>query len=43
MEGQEASDANLTVLHSAALALAKEMRCEDNGGLPDEPVLKPLR
>lgn len=29
-----------TVAHSVALALAKELRCEKNGGLPERPVLK---
>lgn len=30
-----------TVAHSFALALAKELRCTDNGSLPERPVLEP--
>ncbi|MEV6165984.1 hypothetical protein AB0L71_29545 [Streptomyces sp. NPDC052052] len=42
--GQNASDpreVNLTVVHAASLALAKELGCENNGGLPKTPVLTP--
>ncbi|PJE96826.1 hypothetical protein CUT44_16055 [Streptomyces carminius] len=41
VKGQEAKEANMTVLHSAALAVARELKCEDDGGLPAEPVLTP--
>jgi hypothetical protein len=34
-------DAYATVAHSFALAMAKELRCEKNGGLPAKPVLDP--
>ncbi|MEU6816046.1 hypothetical protein [Streptomyces sp. NPDC046860] len=30
-----------TVAHSYSLAMAKELRCERNGGLPAKPVLEP--
>ncbi|MFD3971982.1 hypothetical protein [Streptomyces cyaneofuscatus] len=44
--GDAVSDlvANLTVLHAASLAVAKELECEGNGGLPEklDPELKPL-
>lgn len=30
-----------TVAHSFSLAMAKELRCEKNGGLPVRPVLEP--
>ncbi|GGT90865.1 MULTISPECIES: hypothetical protein [Streptomyces] len=33
-------EANLTVLHSVALAVVKKLGCENNAGLPDKPVLK---
>lgn len=33
--------AYVTVAHSVALAMAKELRCEKNGGLPERPVLEP--
>ncbi|MFG2812952.1 hypothetical protein [Streptomyces sp. NPDC048410] len=32
-------DAYATVAHSFSLAMAKELRCEKNGGLPAKPVL----
>ncbi|MEV6803451.1 hypothetical protein [Streptomyces sp. NPDC051132] len=32
-------DAYATVAHSFSLAMAKELRCEKNGGLPARPVL----
>lgn len=35
-------DAYATVAHSVSLAMAKELRCEKNGGLPAEPVLDPV-
>ncbi|MGW5129058.1 hypothetical protein ACWEQ7_34465 [Streptomyces sp. NPDC004069] len=34
-------DAYATVAHSVSLAMAKELRCEKNGGLPARPVLDP--
>ncbi|MFE6287440.1 hypothetical protein [Streptomyces sp. NPDC057877] len=34
-------DAYATVAHSFSLAMAKELRCEENGGLPAKPVLEP--
>ncbi|MEV5512156.1 hypothetical protein AB0L50_04240 [Streptomyces flaveolus] len=34
-------DAYATVAHSFSLAMAKELGCEKNGGLPDRPVLDP--
>ncbi|MFE0418980.1 hypothetical protein [Streptomyces tendae] len=30
-----------TVAHSLALAMAEELGCADNGGLPTKPVLEP--
>lgn len=35
-------EANLTVLNSAALRLAKELGCEKNAGLSEKPNLRPL-
>ncbi|MEU0068043.1 hypothetical protein ABZ027_00470 [Streptomyces sp. NPDC006332] len=35
-------DAYATVAHSFSLAMAKELRCEKNGGLPARPVLDPV-
>ncbi|MFH9430942.1 hypothetical protein ACH4JZ_21995 [Streptomyces sp. NPDC017615] len=34
-------NAYATVAHSYSLAMAKELRCEKNGGLPAKPVLEP--
>ncbi|MEV4342038.1 hypothetical protein [Streptomyces sp. NPDC049590] len=34
-------NAYATVAHSFSLAMAKELRCEKNGGLPAKPVLDP--
>ncbi|WP_330235209.1 hypothetical protein [Streptomyces sp. NBC_00566] len=34
-------DAYATVAHSFSLAMAKELRCEKDGGLPVKPVLEP--
>jgi hypothetical protein len=34
-------DAYATVAHSVSLAMAKELRCEKDGGLPARPVLDP--
>ncbi|CAL9612187.1 hypothetical protein [Streptomyces sp. enrichment culture] len=34
-------DAYATVAHSFSLAMAKELGCEKNGGLPAKPVLDP--
>ncbi|MFE4916614.1 hypothetical protein ACFRCX_34515 [Streptomyces sp. NPDC056652] len=47
-EGWEVEDtratreAHLTVLHAAALAVAKELGCENDGGLPEKVVLEPI-
>ncbi|MER5882866.1 hypothetical protein ABT160_03470 [Streptomyces sp. NPDC001941] len=35
-------DASMTILHSLARAVAKELKCDGNGGLPEKPVIKPL-
>jgi hypothetical protein len=35
-------DAYATVAHSFSLAMAKELGCEKNGGLPEKPVLDPV-
>jgi hypothetical protein len=35
----KAADDNMTIIHSAALALAKQLGCENNGGLPATPDL----
>ncbi|MFB8143651.1 hypothetical protein [Streptomyces parvus] len=35
------TDAYATVVHSFALAMAKELRCENDGGLEPRPVLAP--
>ncbi|MFB7189913.1 hypothetical protein ACFCZT_32410 [Streptomyces sp. NPDC056230] len=32
---------NMKIVHAASLAVAKELQCENDGGLPEEPVLKP--
>ncbi|MFD5494918.1 hypothetical protein ACFYY3_06695 [Streptomyces sp. NPDC001812] len=34
-------DAYATVAHSVSLAMARELRCEKDGGLPARPVLDP--
>ncbi|MEV7199187.1 hypothetical protein [Streptomyces griseoluteus] len=34
-------NAYATVAHSFSLAMAKELRCDKNGGLPPKPVLVP--
>ncbi|MCC9708302.1 hypothetical protein E4N62_25390 [Streptomyces sp. MNU76] len=34
-------DAYATVAHSVSLAMAKQLRCENDGGLPAKPVLDP--
>ncbi|MEU6382428.1 hypothetical protein ABZ847_02590 [Streptomyces bauhiniae] len=34
-------NAYATVAHSFSLAMAKELRCDKNGGLPTKPVLEP--
>ncbi|QBJ94304.1 hypothetical protein D0Z67_22605 [Streptomyces seoulensis] len=34
-------NAYATVAHSFSLAIAKELRCDKNGGLPPKPVLDP--
>ncbi|MFD4241565.1 hypothetical protein ACFWP3_08220 [Streptomyces sp. NPDC058525] len=36
----ELREANLAIVHSASLAMAKELGCKDNGGLPDKLVVK---
>lgn len=33
-------EANLTIVHSAARAMAKELGCKDGGGLPERLVIK---
>ncbi|MFD3786302.1 hypothetical protein [Streptomyces cyaneofuscatus] len=38
---RELRDANLEILHAASLAVAKELDCEDNAGLPEKPDLRP--
>ncbi|MEV6654125.1 hypothetical protein [Streptomyces sp. NPDC051219] len=35
-------EASLVALHSAALALAKELGCKDNGSLAEKATLKPV-
>ncbi|MEW2295334.1 hypothetical protein ABZ719_21960 [Streptomyces sp. NPDC006743] len=35
-------DAYATVAHSFSLGMAKELRCEKNGGIPARPVLEPV-
>ncbi|MFE2640925.1 hypothetical protein ACFXKS_25935 [Streptomyces scopuliridis] len=35
-------EAHLTVLHAAALAVAKELECKNNGGLPEKVILEPI-
>ncbi|MFI8269826.1 MULTISPECIES: hypothetical protein [Streptomyces] len=39
---EELKDAYATVAHSFALALAKELRCENDGGLEPRPALDPV-
>ncbi|MFF8964261.1 hypothetical protein ACF1BK_16140 [Streptomyces globisporus] len=38
---EKLTDAYATVVHSFALAMAKELRCENDGGLEPRPVLGP--
>ncbi|MEU6615024.1 hypothetical protein R1Y80_13230 [Streptomyces sp. JL1001] len=38
---EKLTDAYATVAHSFALAMAKELRCENDGGLEPRPVLDP--
>ncbi len=38
---QELKDAYATVAHSFSLAMARELGCEKDGGLPERPVLEP--
>ncbi|RZU34999.1 hypothetical protein EV284_4604 [Streptomyces sp. BK022] len=38
---QALKNAYATVAHSYSLAMAKELRCDKNGGLPPKPVLDP--
>ncbi|WP_234312768.1 hypothetical protein [Streptomyces sp. NRRL F-5065] len=38
---QELKDAYATVAHSFSLAMARELGCENDGGLPERPVLEP--
>lgn len=40
---RELRDANLEIIHRASLAVAKELQCENNGGLPEKPVLRPFK
>ncbi|MFK3729642.1 hypothetical protein ACI2LJ_05180 [Streptomyces sp. NPDC088090] len=35
-------EANLTILHSVTLAMARELGCRDDAGLTEKPVLKAL-
>ncbi|MCM1946409.1 hypothetical protein NC315_13625 [Streptomyces sp. G2] len=35
-------EATLTVLHSVTLAVVRKLDCEDDAGLAEKPVLKPL-
>ncbi|MET7859997.1 hypothetical protein ABZS81_22820 [Streptomyces sp. NPDC005318] len=37
----DSREVNLTVVHAASLAVAQKLQCENNGGLPEKPVLKP--
>ncbi|GGS03170.1 MULTISPECIES: hypothetical protein [Streptomyces] len=39
---EELKDAYATMAHSFALALAKELRCENDGGLEPRPALDPV-
>ncbi|MDJ1643286.1 hypothetical protein [Streptomyces pakalii] len=39
---EQLTDAYATVAHSFALAMAKELRCENDGGLKPRPVLDPV-
>ncbi|MEU9338254.1 hypothetical protein AB0D49_34750 [Streptomyces sp. NPDC048290] len=39
---KEIEDAFATLTHSFALAMAKELRCTDNGGLDAQPSLNPV-
>ncbi|WP_189945808.1 hypothetical protein [Streptomyces roseolus] len=34
-------EANLTILHSVTLAMARKLGCEDDAGLDEKPVFKP--
>ncbi|MDQ1008159.1 hypothetical protein QFZ82_002644 [Streptomyces sp. V4I23] len=38
-DSKEHREAGLTVVHAASLAVAEELKCEGNGGLPQKPVL----
>ncbi|MEV4334220.1 hypothetical protein AB0K02_27445 [Streptomyces sp. NPDC049597] len=38
-DSDEHREAGLTVVHAASLAVAEELECKDNGGLPQQPVL----
>ncbi|MEU0158127.1 hypothetical protein ABZ154_04595 [Streptomyces sp. NPDC006261] len=38
---RELRDANLEILHAASLAVAKELDCKGNAGLPEKPDLRP--
>ncbi|MFJ6614151.1 hypothetical protein ACIQPT_28145 [Streptomyces sp. NPDC091289] len=40
-DSEKLKDAYATVAHSVALAMAKELRCEGDGGLEARPVLDP--
>ncbi|MFB7913145.1 hypothetical protein [Streptomyces sp. NPDC056061] len=35
-------DENMQIAHAASLAVAKKLQCENNGGLPEKPVLTPF-
>ncbi|MCX4505629.1 hypothetical protein ACH4E9_30680 [Streptomyces anulatus] len=38
---QKLKDAYATVAHSVSLSMAKELGCENNGGLQERPPLDP--
>lgn len=41
--GRGLRDTNMKVAHSAALSVARELECENDGGLPEKPVLKRVK
>ncbi|GGT15113.1 hypothetical protein GCM10010271_17300 [Streptomyces kurssanovii] len=36
-------EANLTIIHTVSLAMAKELECENNGNLPSSPIFKEIQ
>lgn len=40
---REFREANLEILHAGALSVVKELDCENNGGLPQKPVMEPFK